>query len=567
MDIFDYYKNLFLKIIKDIPIDKLIIKKITVETPKQKIFGDISFNAPLILASSLKKQPMQLANEIKELIQAANNDFEKIEVAKPGFINFTFKKEIFLKFIKKIDKNYGKPAYIKSNKINIEFVSANPTGPLHVGHCRGAIFGDVLSNFLKFYGHNVVKEYYINDYGNQIYLFVKSVYFRIIELQKGKIFPEDQDLYPGEYIIDIAKDVLKKIKNQNLSSFDETISILTPYAIKSALDIIKKDLDLMGIVHDSFVSESDIVNRDILSEAIDKLKNKGDVYTGVLPKPKGDVEDWEPREQLLFKSSKYGDDVDRALQKSDNTWTYFANDVAYHYDKLKRNFDHYINILGADHAGYVKRLSSAVNALNNNKTFSIKLSQIVKLYRSGKPFKMSKRAGDFILAKDLIDAVGKDSVRFMMIYRSSNSQLDFDFDVVTDTSKDNPIFYVQYACARINSLFDKSNFNIEKPITDAKLENLKYNTEFNLIKKIAEWPKIVNLCYQNLEVHYIPYYLYELSSEFHTFWNAGKENEDLKIIGHSDKELINSRLYLLQKLYLVLTIGLKILDVKVLKKM
>ena len=567
MDIFDYYKNLFLKIIKDIPIDKLIIKKITVETPKQKIFGDISFNAPLILASSLKKQPMQLANEIKELIQAANNDFEKIEVAKPGFINFTFKKEIFLKFIKKIDKNYGKPAYIKSNKINIEFVSANPTGPLHVGHCRGAIFGDVLSNFLKFYGHNVVKEYYINDYGNQIYLFVKSVYFRIIELQKGKIFPEDQDLYPGEYIIDIAKDVLKKIKNQNLSSFDETISILTPYAIKSALDIIKKDLDLMGIVHDSFVSESDIVNRDILSEAIDKLKNKGDVYTGVLPKPKGDVEDWEPREQLLFKSSKYGDDVDRALQKSDNTWTYFANDVAYHYDKLKRNFDHYINILGADHAGYVKRLSSAVNALNNNKTFSIKLSQIVKLYKSGKPFKMSKRAGDFILAKDLIDAVGKDSVRFMMIYRSSNSQLDFDFDVVTDTSKDNPIFYVQYACARINSLFDKSNFNIEKPITDAKLENLKYNTEFNLIKKIAEWPKIVNLCYQNLEVHYIPYYLYELSSEFHTFWNAGKENKDLKIIGHSDKELINSRLYLLQKLYLVLTIGLKILDVKVLKKM
>ena len=567
MDIFDYYKNLFLKIIKDIPIDKLIIKKITVETPKQKIFGDISFNAPLILASSLKKQPMQLANEIKELIQAANNDFEKIEVAKPGFINFTFKKEIFLKFIKKIDKNYGKPAYIKSNKINIEFVSANPTGPLHVGHCRGAIFGDVLSNFLKFYGHNVVKEYYINDYGNQIYLFVKSVYFRIIELQKGKIFPEDQDLYPGEYIIDIAKDVLKKIKNQNLSSFDETISILTPYAIKSALDIIKKDLDLMGIVHDSFVSESDIVNRDILSEAIDKLKNKGDVYTGVLPKPKGDVEDWEPREQLLFKSSKYGDDVDRALQKSDNTWTYFANDVAYHYDKLKRNFDHYINILGADHAGYVKRLSSAVNALNNNKTFSIKLSQIVKLYKSGKPFKMSKRAGDFILAKDLIDAVGKDSARFMMVYRSSNSQLDFDFDLVTDTSKDNPIFYVQYACARINSLFDKSNFDIEKPITDPKLENLKYETEFNLIKKIVEWPKIVNLCYQNLEVHYIPYYLYELSSEFHTFWNAGKENEDLKIIGHSDKELINSRLYLLQKLYLVLTIGLKILDVKVLKKM
>jgi len=567
MNIFDYYKNLFLNLIKDDLITESVKKKITVEVPKNKSFGDISFNAPLILASLVKKNPIQLADEIKEIISAENTDFEKIEVAKPGFINFTFKKEIILKFLEVIDDNYGKPNSIQSKKINIEFVSANPTGPLHVGHCRGAIFGDVLSNLLKFYGHDVVKEYYINDYGNQIFLFVRSVYFRIVELLDNKPFPEDEGLYPGHYIIDIAKEVLKKINNKKFNDFDDAKSILTPYAIESALNIIKNDLHQMGIVHDHFVSESDIVERKILKEAINKLENKGDIYTGKLPKPKGDVEDWEPRDQLLFRSTRYGDDVDRALQKSDSTWTYFANDVAYHYDKLNRNFDEYLNILGADHAGYVKRLTSAVNALNNKKKFEIKLSQIVKLYKSGKPFRMSKRAGDFILAKELIDAVGKDSARFMMVYRSSNSPLDFDFDLVTDTSKDNPIFYVQYACARINSLFEKSNFDIETSITEAKIENLNHDHELNLVKKIIEWPKVINLCYQNLEVHYIPYYLYELSSEFHSFWNAGKEDDDLKIIGHSNKEIIKSRLYLLQKLYLILKIGLNILGVQVIKKM
>ena len=567
MNIFDYYKNLFLNFIKNDSITDSVKKKITVEVPKNKSFGDISFNAPLILASLVKKNPIQLADEIKEIILAENTDFEKIEVAKPGFINFTFKKEIILKFLEVIDNNYGKPDSIQSKKINIEFVSANPTGPLHVGHCRGAIFGDVLSNFLKFYGHDVVKEYYINDYGNQIFLFVKSVYYRIVELLDCKPFPEDQGLYPGRYIIDIAKEVLKKINDKKLNDFDQAKSILTPYAIESALNIIKKDLHQMGIAHDHFVSEREIVERKILKEAINKLEVKGDIYTGKLPKPKGDVEDWEPRDQLLFKSTRYGDDVDRALQKSDNTWTYFANDVAYHYDKLNRDFDEYLNILGADHAGYVKRLTSAVNALNNKKKFEIKLSQIVKLYKSGKPFRMSKRAGDFILAKELIDAVGKDSARFMMVYRSSNSPLDFDFDLVTDTSKDNPIFYVQYACARINSLFEKSNFDIETSITEAKIENLNHDHELRLVKKIIELPRVINLCYQNLEVHYIPYYLYELSSEFHSFWNAGKEDDDLKIIGHSNKEIIKSRLYLLQKLYLILKIGLNILGVQVIKKM
>lgn len=567
MNIFEYYKDVFIKSLNDIKIDESIINKISVESPKDKKFGDISFNAPLILGSSLNKSPMILAEEFKLLISNSTKDFSKIEIAKPGFINFTFKNNIVVNFLNKIDSNFGFLNNKKKKKINIEFVSANPTGPLHIGHCRGAIFGDVLCNFLKSYGHDVTKEYYINDYGNQLQLFVKSIYFRILEIVKNEKFPDGDGLYPGDYIIDIANKILKENKINNLEKFEEVKHFLTPVSTKVAMDIIKDDLKKMGINHDIFVSESEIVNKNILIKAIEKLKSKGDIYKGILPKPKGDIEDWEPREQLLFKSTNYGDDVDRALQKSDNSWTYFANDIAYHFEKLNRNFDYYINILGADHSGYIKRLSSAVNALNEKIKFKIKISQIVKLYKSGKPYRMSKRAGDFILVKDLIDAVGKDSVRFMMVYRSSQSPLDFDFDKVTDKTKENPIFYVQYACARLNSLFEKTGMDINKEIENPKLECLTNIHEINLIKKILEWPKIINLCYNNLEVHYIPYYLYELSSEFHSFWNAGKIDENLKIVGHNDKQVTLSRLFLLQKLYFVIKKGLNILDIKMLKKM
>ena len=567
MNIFEHYKDIFIESINIKNIEKKIKNKIAVEIPKQKIFGDISFNAPLILGSYLKKTPLVLAEDFKKNIINNNNDFEKIEVVKPGFINFTFKKSILLKFLSKIQNNFGKSNNIIKKKINIEFVSANPTGPLHIGHCRGAIFGDILCNFLKYYGHSVTKEYYINDYGNQINIFLKSIYFRAIEILKKNKFPDDQGLYPGEYIVDIANEILRTIDVGKYDSFKDVKSTLAPVAIKLSMAIIKNDLKIMGIKHDIFISESDIVKGNILSKSIEKLKQEGAITKGVLPKPKGDTEDWEPREQLLFKSTNYGDDVDRALQKSDNTWTYFANDIAYHYYKLKRGYDYYINILGADHSGYIKRLSSAVKALNKNVNFEIKISQIVKLYKSGKPYRMSKRAGDFILAKDLIDAVGKDAARFMMVYRSSQSPLDFDFDVVNDKSKENPIFYVQYACARLNSLFQKSKFNIDKEIKDSNLQLLNSSQEINLIKKILQWPKIVNLCNSNFEVHYIPFYLYELSSEFHSFWNLGKENDDFKIIEHSNENLSKSRLFLLQKLYIVLKTGLNILDVDIPKKM
>ena len=567
MDIYNYYKGIFLDCINSYNLSDELKFKIIVEKPKQNIFGDISLNAPLVLSSYLKKSPMDIASEISDLIKDKTHDFSKVEIAKPGFINFTIKQQVLISFLENIKKDFGFPENLKKQKINLEFVSANPTGPLHVGHCRGAIFGDVLSNLLNYCGHEVTKEYYINDYGNQITFFVESIYFRILEILKKEKFPDNANLYPGEYIKDIAKEILDQ---KIINNFDNFLSIkekLTEQSISVAMKLIKENLKDMGIEHDFYVSEKKIVKENLLDQAIEKLEAKGDIFKGILPKPKGDVEDWEPREQLLFKSTKYGDDVDRALQKSDKTWTYFANDIAYHFNKINRDFDLYINVLGADHAGYVKRLKSAFSAIDKNKKFEIKLSQIVKLYKGGQPFRMSKRAGDFILAKDLIDTVGKDSVRFMMVYRSSNSQLDFDFDAVTEKSKDNPVFYVQYACARINSIFNKIKNINDNEIQNANKSYLTDKHEINLIKKILEWPKIVLLCHSNLEVHYIPYYLYELAQEFHSYWNAGKEDNSLRIIDNPNEDILKARLFLLKKIFTIFSNGMRILDVKVPDKM
>jgi len=567
MNIFEIYKSSFNKIIFD--NFKEVDKNITfsVDVPKNKNFGDIAYNAPLVLSSILKENPIDIANKIKKEFDKIFSEFESVEVAKPGFLNIKFKNFFLVTSLSKIQKNFGFNNHDNQRKINIEFVSANPTGPLHVGHCRGAIFGDVLGNLLSATGNEVTKEYYINDYGNQIILFIKSVYFRILEIKKIKKFPDNEGLYPGEYIIDIANEVLKDLANINLDNFEDSYSSLEKLSIDVAMKIIKSDLQSMGIQHDIFVSEQDIVKKKLLDKAIQILKKNNNIYHGTLPKPKGDVEDWEPREQLLFKSTNFGDDSDRALQKSDGSWTYFANDIAYHYDKLNRNYDEYINILGADHAGYIKRIKSATSAMNPKKKFTIKVSQIVKLFKSGKPFRMSKRAGDFILAKDLIETVGKDAARFMMIFRSSQSPLDFDIDVVTDKSKENPIFYVQYASARLNSLFNKSKLNIEDDLSAPKSLKLNHESEINLIKKILEWPKIINLSLQHLEVHFIPYYLYELVSEFHSYWNLGKMNDEMKILENEDHEIKISRLFLLQKLYFVIKNGLFILGIKPIKEM
>jgi len=555
----NFFKTLEVKNIIKLP-EKFDI--FSVEIPKIKTHGDFSTNAPMIFAKENNHNPVDLANIIKKELDGKFMEIIKIEVAKPGFLNFFFNKNFWYDFLKSTDINFGKNKNLESKHILIEYVSANPTGPLHVGHCRGAVFGDILANLLSFVGNKVVKEYYINDYGNQINQFVKSVYFRILEIKDNSLFPDDQDLYPGDYVIDIAKNILKKNELSNFGNYDLIFNDLKNLCIEEAMNLIKDDLKKLGIVHDNFVSENYIVNQKLVERALDILKKKNYVYEGILEKPKGnEVDDWEPRKQILFKSTKFGDDTDRALKKSDGSWTYFANDVAYHLNKIERKFDLLINVLGADHAGYLKRQSSCVSALSENKQKIIsKVCQLVKLFKSGNQLKMSKRAGDFITASDLINEVGKDSVRFMMIYRSNDSQLDFDFDLVTDHSKENPVFYVQYAHARICSLFRKNKFEIinEKKIN---LDFLNQEIEIDIIKKIAEWPKCLELSAYHLEPHRVPFYLYELASLFHTYWNSGNENDNLKILNENQLELQSARLFLIKKIQLVLKSGLDILNV------
>ena len=567
MNIFTDYKiklNAFFKNLENNKIIKLPKKfdNFSVEIPKIKAHGDFSTNAPMIFAKENNLNPIILANIIKKELEGKFSEIVKIEVAKPGFLNFFFNNHFWCNFLKSTDANFGKNQSSVSKKILIEYVSANPTGPLHVGHCRGAVFGDILANLLSFVGNKVVKEYYINDYGNQINQFVKSVYFRILEIKNNSLFPNDQDLYPGEYVVDIAKSILKKNKFSNFDNYDLIFNDLKNLCIEEAMNLIKNDLRKLGIVHDNFVSENYIVNQNLVEKALNILKEKNYVYEGVLEKPKGnEIDDWEPRKQILFQSTKFGDDTDRALKKSDGTWTYFANDVAYHLNKIERKFDLLINVLGADHAGYLKRQSSCVSALSENKQQIIsKVCQLVKLFKSGNQLKMSKRAGDFITASDLISEVGKDSVRFMMIYRSNDSQLDFDFDLVTDHSKENPVFYVQYAHARICSLFRKNKYEInnEKKLN---LDFLSQEIEIDIIKKIAEWPKCLELSAYHLEPHRVPFYLYELASLFHTYWNSGNENDNLKILNENQPELQTSRLFLIKKIQLVLKSGLDILNV------
>ena len=567
MNIFTDYKiklNTFFKNLENNKIIKLPKKfdNFSVEIPKIKAHGDFSTNAPMIFAKENNLNPIILANIIKNELEGKFSEIVKIEVAKPGFLNFFFNNHFWYNFLKSTDANFGKDQSLDSKKILIEYVSANPTGPLHVGHCRGAVFGDILANLLSFVGNKVVKEYYINDYGNQINQFVKSVYFRILEIKNNSLFPNDQDLYPGEYVVDIAKSILKKNKFSNFDNYDLIFNDLKNLCIEEAMNLIKNDLRKLGIVHDNFVSENYIVNQNLVQKALNILKEKNYVYEGVLEKPKGnEIDDWEPRKQILFQSTKFGDDTDRALKKSDGTWTYFANDVAYHLNKIERKFDLLINVLGADHAGYLKRQSSCVSALSENKQQIIsKVCQLVKLFKSGNQLKMSKRAGDFITASDLISEVGKDSVRFMMIYRSNDTQLDFDFDLVTDHSKENPVFYVQYAHARICSLFRKNKYEINNEKT-LNLDFLNQEIEIDIIKKIAEWPKCLELSAYHLEPHRVPFYLYELASLFHTYWNSGNENDNLKILNENQPELQTSRLFLIKKIQLVLKSGLDILNV------
>ena len=545
------------------------LKNIVVETPPDEYDFDFSSNAAMVLAKEMKSNPRNIAETIKKILINNSKDFSTIEIAGPGFLNFKLTKNSWLKIINNIFKNqkkYGSSGNKK--KINIEFVSANPTGPMHVGHCRGAIFGDVLSNLLKFNGNKVTKEFYVNDYGNQINDFTQSVYFRLREIMFNENFPNEKNLYPGEYIIDIAKIILKKNKKIDIKDYKKIHLYLRKESIKQSMSLIKSDLKKLGINHDLFYAESELIKNDIVKKTINRLKKSKFVVEGFLDPPKGEPQqDWKQIKRLIFKSTLFGDDSDRALQKNDGTWTYFANDVAYHSTKVSKKYDYLINILGSDHTGYIKRISAAVSALSNGKSNLVcKVCQLVKLYKSGNPYKMSKRMGDYISVNQLLKEVNKDSIRFMMLNRGNDVELDFDFDKVLEKSKDNPVYYVQYSYARINSLFNAAKINLNSNI-NLKVDSFSPNLyEYKLLRKIVEWPKVVELSSSKFEPHRIPFYLYELATIFHSYWSKGNQEEKYKfIINGKITNKLSFKIF--QLVSIVLENSMNILGVSLPKKM
>ena len=576
MNIFENYLLKIEKIIKSAQKDNLLelpdnLSGINVDIPPAKFTGDISTNVAMVLSKINKKPPLELAKQIADLIKNSDNNIDEISIEKPGFINLKFKNEFWNGFILDVLNNssYGNSASGKKNSYLVEFVSANPTGPLHVGHSRGAILGDVISNLLSFNGHKVTKEYYVNDYGNQISHFTKSVYLRIKEILYDETFPiDDKELYPGDYLIDIAKKIISKNKDLDFKNFDSVSEKLKKLSIQESLKLIKTNLENLGIKHDNFASETDVINNNEVDEVIQNLKEKKYIYEGKIKAPEGESkENWVEREQLLFKSTDFGDDKDRALQKEDKSWTYFASDVAYHNTKLKRNFNILINILGADHAGYIKRITSVVEALSGEKNKLIcKVSQLVKLIKDKKPFKMSKRKGDYITIEDLINEVGKDATRFIMLSRSSDAEIDFDFDKVKEKSKENPIYYVQYAYARISSVFRNTQNDINSNLEIKNSDFNFANEEIKLFKKISEWPKCVEVSSEKLEPHRISVYLYELASEFHSYWNMGKEDVSKRFI-EEDNTIKMEKLVFLKSIANTLKTGMNILGVDTPEKM
>ena len=541
----------------------------SVEKPNEEKNGEISSNISLIIQKLVRENPIDIANKIVLELKKCS-EFIKVDVAKPGFINLWLESSMWQNYLKNslelddlIDCNIG-----KGRTVNVEYVSANPTGPLHIGHCRGAVFGDVLSNLLQKTGHQVTKEYYINDAGSQIKNLTNSVFIRYQELIGKKFSEYPDDFYPGDYLVPVAQHFASTYNSKLLEMNDEErFLLIKPFTINFMMNLIKEDLAAISIHQDIFISEQDLVSNGKIDEAIKALKKSNLIYEGVLEPPKGKKpDDWEPRPQMLFKSTQYGDEVDRPLQKSNKEWTYFANDIAYHFDKYQRGSNHLVDILGADHGGYVKRMTAAVAALSDNKaSFTAKLCQMVKLTRNGKQIKMSKRSGEFITLREVIDEVGSDSIRFMMLYRKNEAPLEFDFTKVTEQSKDNPVFYVQYAHARISSVISKLNENNFSHMP-SNFENIDFTLidnkyELDLVKKIADWNKTIESATNLHEPHRIAYYLYELSSVFHSLWSQGKIDPNLKFIIPNNETLTFARIGLLTLTQRTIKSGLDLLGV------
>ena len=580
MNLFTHVREILIDILHDLSTQGILpadtdFSQITVEPPKDSRHGDMATNAAMVLSKSVETKPRELAAIISESL-SQNEIVLSVDIAGPGFINISLSEACWHSLLSSVllnGINFGRSNIGSSKKVNVEFVSANPTGPLHVGHTRGAVFGDALASLLSYSGYEVTREYYINDGGAQVDVLARSVFLRYQEAFGKEVVFED-GTYPGDYLIPIALKLKDKVGDAYLQkSEDKWLPEFRDYAVQAMMDLIKSDLDLLGIEMDTYFSEKSLYDSGQIEAALDRLKNNGLIYKGILEPPKGKkTEDWEPREQTLFKSTLHGDDVDRPVLKSDGTWTYFAPDIAYHFDKITRGFDLLIDIFGADHGGYVKRMKAAVSALSNGEVpLDIKLCQLVKLYQNGEPFKMSKRAGNFVMLRDLVEEVGPDVTRFVMLTRKNDAALDFDFQKVLEQSRENPVFYVQYAHARIKSVIRKAeelDIDIsDRALSEMNLTGLTHSSELSLIKKIAEWPRLVEVAARLYEPHRIAFYLFDLSSQLHAHWSKGSDNPDLRFLHNDNLVKTQSKIALARAVSIVISSGLAILGVKPAEKM
>lgn len=556
----------------------LDLKNITTEAPRDSSHGDIATNAAMVLVKQAKMKPRDIAELIASGLEKSDN-VDKVDIAGPGFINIRLKTDFIQNQVCVILENgldYGRSKYGKKEKVNVEYVSANPTGPLHVGHCRGAVFGDALATLLDYVGFDVAKEYYINDAGGQINTLAQSAYYRYLEALGEDVGEIPEGLYPGKYLIPVGEALAEKY-DDSLKGKDENewLEDLKAFASSAMMDLVRDDLETLGIKHEVFFSEKSMHDNGDIQKGLEALEEKGLIYTGVLEAPKGKLpDDWEERPQTLFKSTQFGDDVDRALKKSNGDWTYFAADVAYHKNKMDRGFNQQIDVWGADHGGYVKRVQSVLTALSDgNASLDVKLCQMVKLMRDGEPVKMSKRSGNFITLRDIVDEVGKDVVRFIMLTRKNDASLEFDFTKVTEQSKDNPVFYVQYGHARVFSVLKKAKDAFKNiDVSDIGLKNadlslLNDESELQLIKAMVNWPRIVESAAISHEPHRISYYLYDLASEFHGLWNKGNDRVDLRFIIDDNADVTLARLAMIRAFSNIIASGLGILGVEPVNEM
>jgi arginyl-tRNA synthetase len=580
MNLFSEIRALVLDALGDLQAEgvlppDLTFDNVAVEPPRDAAHGDMATNAAMVLAKPAGLKPRGIAEALALKLE---NDprITGAEVAGPGFLNLRLAGNVWHKILHDVlqaGTDFGRSDMGQGARVNVEFVSANPTGPLHVGHTRGAVFGDALASLLDFTGHKVTREYYINDGGAQVDVLARSVYLRYLEAH-GQAVAFEEGTYPGDYLIAVGEALKDEVGDAYVDQPEAIwLAELRAFATDAMMDLIRSDLKALGVEMDVFYSEKSLYGTGRIEQALAVLDEKGLIYEGVLEPPKGKKpEGWEPREQTLFRSTEHGDDVDRPVKKSDGGWTYFAPDIAYHYDKISRGFDALIDVLGADHGGYVKRMKAAVSALSDGKVpLDIKLCQLVRLFKNGQPFKMSKRAGTFVLLKDVVDLVGPDVTRFVMLTRKNDAPLDFDFDKVTEQSKDNPVFYVQYANARVHSVLrkaDEAGIDVDDAtLLAADITTLTHESELNVLKKLAEWPRLVEIAGRTHEPHRVAFYLFELASELHSLWNRGHDEPSLRFIQEGNVATSQAKIALARAVSVVLSAGLGILGVQPAKEM